>query len=87
MPGRVGVHHGDPAHLAAFVQHVDDAPGVQVRQRHPGHGGERGLVLQRVGEAAADLGQEREAVAAFLRQVARSLGRAERGVLLRAGLR
>ena len=55
------------------AQDVHDAPGVQVRQRHPGHGGERGLVVQRVGQAAADLGQEREAVAAGLRRVALAL--------------
>jgi len=43
------------------VDHVDDAPRAEVRQRHARCGGERGLEVERRRQQAAGFGEKREA--------------------------
>lgn len=81
LRGRIRVKHGNAPDATALGAHVHDAPRPQVRERQGGDGGERRLMVERRGEAAARLGEERESVAARLGDVARALGGAG-GVLI-----
>ena len=72
--GRIRVEHGEAPDALIADAHVYDAPCAEVGERHAGDGREGRLVVERLGEAPADLRQEREAVAARLGGVALALG-------------
>jgi hypothetical protein len=48
----------DTRQRRVWLTQVDDAPVGDIGHGQPGHGGERGLVIDRLGEQSARLGQE-----------------------------